>query len=97
MIFFSFLNGRYHSETFRNFKDKYPNLKIGFSKFAALRPKHCVLPGAQGTHSVCVCAHHENVKLMLDGINISRLTADSGTVLCNYKDCLSQQICNPHQ
>jgi len=33
--------------------------KCSFSKFASLRPKHCVLAGASGTHSVCVCAIHD--------------------------------------
>ncbi|KAJ4440816.1 hypothetical protein ANN_10662 [Periplaneta americana] len=82
-------------ETYQCFKEQYPDIKIGFSKFCELRPKECVLPGTSGTHSVCVCAHHENFKLMLDGINVSRLTANSEPVLTNYKDCLSQIICNP--
>src|SRR6267154_676964 len=30
-------------EAFRAFKDIYPDLKIGFSKFAELRPKECIL------------------------------------------------------
>ena len=42
-------------ELYRMFKDKYPNESIGFFKFAELRPKHCVLAGASGTHSVCIC------------------------------------------
>jgi hypothetical protein len=29
-------------------------VKIGFSKFCELRPKHCILAGASGTHSVFV-------------------------------------------
>lgn len=40
---------------------------IGFSSFASLRPKHCVLAGGSGTHTVCVCAIHQNVKLMFLG------------------------------
>ena len=40
-------------ELYQLFKEKYPHEKIGFSKFAELRPKHCVLAGASGTHSVC--------------------------------------------
>ena len=32
---------------------KRPDHKIGFSKFAELRPKHCILAGASHTHSVC--------------------------------------------
>ena len=34
---------------------EHPDVKVGFSKFAELRPKECVLAGATGTHSVCVC------------------------------------------
>lgn len=45
-------------ELYQNFKDKHPSLKIGFSKFAELRPRYCVLAGASGTHSVCVCTIH---------------------------------------
>ena len=42
-------------ELYRTFKDKYPNESIGFSKFAEVHPKHCVLAGASGTH--CLCMH----------------------------------------
>jgi hypothetical protein len=45
-------------ETFQAFKEIHPDLKIGFSKFAALRPKECILAGESGTHSVCVCTTH---------------------------------------
>ena len=55
------------SELYASFKEKYPHEKIGFSKFASLRPQHCVLAGSSGTHTVCVCIIHENVKLMLEG------------------------------
>lgn len=43
---------------FKKFKEKFPDLKIGSSKFAALRPKWCVIAGTSGTHSVCVCTVH---------------------------------------
>lgn len=36
------------------------NVKIGFTKFAMLRPKEYVLTGSSGTHSVCVCVTHQN-------------------------------------
>ena len=29
-------------------------IKVGLFKFADFRPKHCVLAGASGTHSLCV-------------------------------------------
>lgn len=49
------------------FKKEYPSVKIGFTKFSMLRPSHCVLAGSSGTHTVCVCIYHQNVKLMLEG------------------------------
>lgn len=69
-------------ELYQMFKDRYPNEAIGFSKFADLRPKHCVLAGASGTHSVCVCTIHQNVKLMMLGAKLSDLTATDGTNGC---------------
>lgn len=82
-------------ELFQEFKSANPGVKCSFSKFASLRPKHCVLAGASGTHSVCVCAIHENVKLLIDGANIGRLTGDSSQPLKNYNDCLNRMICSP--
>ena len=37
-------------EVYREFKERYPNRKMEFSKFAELRPNHCVLAGV----SMCV-------------------------------------------
>jgi len=53
-------------EAYQRFKEKHPMEKIGFSKFADLCPKHCVLAGASGTHAVCVCTIHQNIKLRKD-------------------------------
>ncbi len=39
---------------YNEFKQKFPDRKVGFSKFAELRPEHCILAGASGTHSECV-------------------------------------------
>ena len=72
------------------FKEQNPEIKIGFSKFAELRPEYCILAGASGTQPVCVCVYHQNVKLMLDGLNISELT--SGEIK-NYKDCINEIVC----
>lgn len=82
-------------ESYRFYKEQHPNFKVSFSKFAQLRPRQCILPGAHGTHTVCVCLYHENVKLMIDGANINKLSANSDLVLSNYNDCLAQIICNP--
>lgn len=72
-------------EAFQNFKSEHPTLKIGFSKFAELRPKECVLAGSSGTHSVCVCTKHQNVKLMMEAIkkvfkNVSDFDQDAPDV-----------------
>ena len=82
-------------ELHQQFKDEYPNEGIGFSKFAELRPKHCVLAGASGTHSVCVCTIHQNVKLMHLGAKLHELASSDDTPLATYHHCLARLICNP--
>ena len=57
-------------ECYQRFKEK-STASIGFSMFASLCIKNIALPGGSGTHAVCVCAIHQNVKLMLDGSKIS--------------------------
>ena len=64
------------------FKSKHPTLQVGFSKFCSLRPKWCIVAGASGTHSVCVCTIHQNIKLLLSPINL------------NYKDLLKFIVCD---
>ena len=56
-------------ELYTAFKEKHPNVNIGFSKFCALRPKWCVLAGSKMTHSVCVCSAHQNVELLVNAMN----------------------------
>ena len=51
------------------FKEKHPNVNIGFSKFCAQRPKWFVLAGSKMTHSVCVCSAHQNVVLLVDAMD----------------------------
>ncbi|MCG8624127.1 MAG: hypothetical protein MJE68_19305, partial [Proteobacteria bacterium] len=75
-------------ELYLNFKEKHPAASIGFSKFAELRPKHCILAGASGTHSVCVCTIHQNVKLMLHALKLP-------SPFTTYQECLAWLTCNP--
>ena len=84
-------------ELHRLFKDTHPSVVIGFSKFAELRPKYCVLAGASGTHSICVCTIHQNVKLMLLGAKLPEVTAHIDVPLKTYHHCLAKMICNPPQ
>ena len=81
-------------EVYASFKTKHGNAQIGFSKFADLRPKECVLAGASGTHSVCVCTVHQNVKLMWIGAKLNQLTLED-IPLKSYKHGLAQMTCNP--
>ena len=69
-------------------------LKIGFSKFAELRPKHCVLAGTSGTHSVCVCTIHPSVKLILRGVRLPELISSDVGPLFSYHHCLARIMCN---
>ena len=84
-------------EVYQEFKENHPMEKIGFSKFAELRPRHCVLAGTSGTHAVCVCTIHQNVKLMMIGGKIAELSAYDDVQLNNYNHCLAKIICNPPQ
>lgn len=79
-------------EAYKHFKDKFPSIKIGFSKFAELRPKCCILAGQSGTHSVCVCTIHQNIKLMIENAKLNIITNGK---ISNYKQCLAKILCNP--
>ena len=74
-------------ELYAAFKEKYPNIKIGFSKFCMLRPKWCVLAGSSGTHSVCVCSIHQNATLIVDAIDWD----------ITYKDLISKLVCDSNK
>lgn len=83
-------------ELHKAFRLQYSNLKIGFSKFCDLRPKHCVIAGATGTHSVCVCVYHQNIKLVIDGSKIPLFTKNRDIKLLDYKDLIKNIMCeNP--
>jgi hypothetical protein len=84
-------------ELYSHFKNSHPGVKVGFSKFASLHPRNCIMAGASGAHSVCVCTIHLNLKLMLEACKISELTRSSEHQLSTYQQCLSTMICNPPQ
>ena len=79
-------------EAYHQFKILHPDVKIGFSKFAQLRPKECVLAGSSGTHSVWVCVLHQNAKLMMAGGILEALTQGE---FKHYSDCLAFIQCEP--
>lgn len=84
-------------ELHRSFKDTYPEQAIGFSKFAELRPKECILAGGSGSHTVCVCAKHQNLKLMFVGGRINELCKKFRLDFPSYQHWIAQSICNPPQ
>ncbi|GBM24624.1 hypothetical protein AVEN_144375-1 [Araneus ventricosus] len=98
-----YVNGQKHlvlgnlNEVYIRFKELCPETKVGVSKFAELRPKNCVLAGASGTHTVCVCTIHQNVKLMLADIQQSTFTKEENYYLKTYQHCLPLMICNSAQ
>lgn len=56
-------------ELYRRFKEIHPDVSIGFSSFAELRPDYCILAESGGTHTVCICSSHQNFKLMMTVID----------------------------
>ena len=72
---------------------KYPARQIGFSKFCRLCPKWCVFPGSSGTHSVCVCTHHQNMELILV-LGVSHTELYDLVCDINSKDCMIHRCPN---
>ena len=56
-------------ELYTAFKEKHPNVKIGFLKFCALTLKRCVPTGSKITPPVCVCSAHQNVVWLVDAMD----------------------------
>ena len=54
-----------------------------------LRPKWYITPNSSGSHYVCVCTHHQNVKLLVDATKLTesykelmeKLVFDQGRIL----------------
>ena len=71
-------------ELYALFKKKFPELKVGFSKFCELRPAWCATVDSKSALSVCVCEIHQNLKLLV-GVLPGRL---------DYKELLSHLVCD---
>ncbi len=77
-------------EAFHIFKQTYPDLKIGFSKFASYRPEYCILASTPGTHSICVCIYHQNIKLMFEVLKKKSALPENAQT---YHDLLKKCVC----
>ena len=50
---------------------KYPDMKIGVSKFSKLRLRNCIFVEFTGTHNVCVCKIHQKINPKFVSLNDS--------------------------
>lgn len=82
------------SEIYKAFREKFPDVKVSFSKFAEFRPRECVLAGSSGTHTVCVCTTHQNFKLMVYNSGLLPLSFN-GKKIVTHKDFLAAIKCDP--
>ena len=71
-------------EAYTTFKERYPDIKIGFSKFCSLRPKWCITVGSIGKHSACICAIHQKVILIVQAAATDK----------TYKDLMNMIVCS---
>ena len=81
-------------ELYNLYKDDDKTPKVGFSTFAALRPKQCVLAGSSGTHTVCICTYHQNPALIISALDLPGLTVTDllDHAVCDVanRDCMMQ-------
>ena len=71
-------------ELYAAFAKEHETLKVGLSVFYSLKPKWCVFAGSSGTHIVCVCQTHEDVKLVLHALRIKT----------HYRELISSMVCD---
>ena len=73
-------------DLYLKFKNQYSgDEKIpSFSYSMSLKPEECIHAGDPGSHYICVCAEHQNVKLKL--YSLSRKL--------NYRNLLNGAVCN---
>jgi hypothetical protein len=81
-------------ELYATFKEQYPETKVGLSSFLSLRPPECFSLTSKGYHNVCVCIHHENVKLLYIAFGqssmkkyLDQFLCDEPTKNCYYRRC----------
>ena len=52
--------------------------------FCKLTPKWCITTNSSGSHNVCVCTHHQNVKLLVDATKLNE----------SYKELMERLVCS---
>ena len=71
-------------------------LKFAYRNSLSLDPENCILAGASGTHTVCVCVHHENVNLILDAVDLKEPTCKYFSPIKTYHDAMNRIMCSTH-
>ena len=68
-------------EVFSLFKEEYPDIKVGFSKFCSLRPVNVLLM-KKTSFDQCKCAKHENFMFILKGLGSEYSNIFWDEILC---------------
>jgi hypothetical protein len=78
-------------EAYSIFKQQHYDLKIGISKFYAVKPKH-VRPLKEMPHNVCVCIYHANFVYLIDSAkdNLTEVIPN----IHSYRDLLRETCCD---
>ena len=60
---------------------------MGLKSFALLRPKHGIVAGKSGTHTVCVCVDNQNPNLMVKALKNDLKSRDlMGLAVCSIEN-----------
>lgn len=70
-------------QTFLDFQEKYPQMKMSFTSFYRLKPRNVVLPNARSLSS-CVCIYHANLCLKAEVFGRKY----------SHKDFLAEYVCD---
>ena len=85
-------------EAYELFKIDHPEVKVGKSTFANLRPLY-IVPISKKDHSVCCCKYHENFDMICEGLRscikelpttdtlIQMSVCQPSSKACNLGDC----------
>ena len=81
-------------ETYNLFQKDHPDVQISLSKFCSLRPAN-VKFSSDMPRDVCLCQHHENVKLLCDCLKkeIAEFPPYSGAFVNNFVCDSNSEVC----
>ena len=77
------------SATSKQYQEMHPNIKVGFSTFKKIRPKH-IVPYTQHKFRECLCEYCVNVDLGLKALNTFGSSKGQANINITDKYCASQ-------